>query len=200
VIYLTVDDAYTGYIICDYEMIGDNYGAAPHVVNGSFELSYPLSWISLDNTEGELGYGQIDFIVVSLNPEGLEVGIYDCEIVITDSRVETRIPVTMEITAPSANDNGITGITMLHGNYPNPFNPETTISYSLEQAEAVMLEIYNIKGQKVVTLVNSKQSAGDHHIVWQGKDASGNAIGSGIYLYRLLTSEYSSAGKMMLMK
>ncbi|MDP8210291.1 MAG: C25 family cysteine peptidase [Candidatus Stygibacter australis] len=200
VIVLTVDDAYTGYIVCDYELIGDNYGGDPHVINGSFELSYPLSWISLDNTEGELEYGQTDFIEVSLNPEGMEAGIYECEIVITDSRIETRIPVTMEITTPSANENGITGITLLHENYPNPFNPETTISYSLEQAEAVVLEIYNIKGQKVAMLVNSEQSAGDHNIVWQGKDFLGNAVGSGIYLYRLQAGDYSAAGKMMLMK
>ncbi|MCF7912294.1 MAG: T9SS type A sorting domain-containing protein [Candidatus Cloacimonetes bacterium] len=200
VIVLTVDEAYTGYIVCDYELTGDNYGAAPHVINGSFELSYPLSWISLDNTEGELEYGQTDFIEVSLNPEGMEAGTYECEIVITDSRLETRIPVTMEIMGTNENDGGITGLTALYGNYPNPFNPETTISYSLEQAGAVVLEIFNIKGQKVATLVNSQQSTGAHQITWQGEDAMGTAVGSGIYLYRLQTGDQSFAGKMMLMK
>jgi len=187
-------------IECDYTLTGDNYGAAPHEISGSFELSYPLSWISLDNTEGELEYGQTDFIEVNLNPEGLAAGFYECEIVITDSRIETRIPVTMEVTGNNDTDGGIVEINILHGNYPNPFNPETTISYEMSEAGQVALEIFNIKGQKLITLVNEDQSAGLHNIVWNGKDSSGVAAGSGVYLYRLYSGDDVATRKMMLMK
>ncbi len=88
----------------------------------------------------------------------------------------------------------------LLGNYPNPFNPETTISYSLKDAGHVSLEIYNLKGQKVRTLVNEKQSSGKHTIVWNGKDQNNSNVSSGIYFYKMRNGKYSSTKKMILMK
>ncbi|MCB5228818.1 MAG: carboxypeptidase regulatory-like domain-containing protein [Candidatus Cloacimonetes bacterium] len=88
--------------------------------------------------------------------------------------------------------------TALNGNYPNPFNPETTISYSIKEAGAVSLEIYNIKGQLVTTLVHQDQSTGHYKAVWSGKDASGRACSSGIYYYRLTAPGYRQVRKMVL--
>ena len=91
--------------------------------------------------------------------------------------------------------------TALFGNYPNPFNPETTISFqTTESTESTEIKIYNLKGQKVRTLVNEVIPAGQHSVIWDGKDKSGNAVSSGIYFYRLETSNYSSTKKMLLMK
>ncbi len=200
VVSVSIDEGYTGYITCEYTMLGDGYGADPHEVSGSFELSYPLSWISLDNTSGELGYGETDLIEVTLNPAGMDAGIYNCEIVITDSRLETRIPVLMTITGVNSNDGGITGNMGLRGNYPNPFNPETTISYKLGEAAYVEIDIYNIKGQKILTLIKGEQTSGEHNIVWNGRDAHGQAVGSGIYLYRFRTDSIIQMRKMILLK
>lgn len=87
----------------------------------------------------------------------------------------------------------------LHQNYPNPFNPETTISFSL--AEDAKLEIFNIKGQKIKTFpINQLTNQPINQVVWDGKDESGNAVSSGIYLYRLEAGNYSSTKKMLLMK
>ena len=83
----------------------------------------------------------------------------------------------------------------LHQNYPNPFNPVTIISWQLAVSSHVNLSIYNILGQKVVTLVDKKQSAGHHQIKW---DASG--LASGIYLYHLKVNEHEISKKMVLMK
>ena len=90
--------------------------------------------------------------------------------------------------------------TALKGNHPNPFNPETTISYALKDAGAVRLEIYNLKGQKVRTLVNGPQNSGNYRVVFNSRDDSGKPLASGIYLYRLTTGTYSSTRKMMLME
>lgn len=88
----------------------------------------------------------------------------------------------------------------LFANFPNPFNPTTTIAFSLKQAGNVQLEIYNIKGQKVRTLLNGDLPADHHQVVWNGKDDNGKASSSGIYFYRMKTATYSSTQKMILMK
>ncbi|MDD4156739.1 MAG: choice-of-anchor J domain-containing protein [Candidatus Cloacimonetes bacterium] len=90
--------------------------------------------------------------------------------------------------------------TELNGNYPNPFNPTTNISFSLAKDTNVKLNIYNIKGQKVKTLINKKINAGQHVIVWDGKDSHNNQAASGVYFYRFETDNYKKINKMMLIK
>ncbi len=88
----------------------------------------------------------------------------------------------------------------LYPNFPNPFNPETTIRYSLGSPQEVSLEIFNIKGQKVATYNPGMQSAGTHSFVWQGKDDSGRNVSSGVYYYRLSSDDFHKTRKMVLMK
>ncbi len=90
--------------------------------------------------------------------------------------------------------------TSLNGNYPNPFNPETTISLSLKDTAPVKVEIFNLKGQLVKTLVNGTLPAGKHNLVWKGMDNNGKAVSSGVYFYKMSTGKYSSTKKMILMK
>jgi len=85
-------------------------------------------------------------------------------------------------------------------NYPNPFNPETEISYSLPNDSYVKLAIYNIKGQKVKTLVNGFETAGYKAIRWDGTDETGQKVASGIYFYRLEAGDFTQTRKMVLMK
>jgi predicted outer membrane repeat protein len=70
-------------------------------------------------------------------------------------------------------------------NYPNPFNPETTIAFYVQQTGKVELAVYNVKGQKVSTLINEELAAGEQKIVWQGTDNEGHKVSSGIYFIRL---------------
>lgn len=91
-------------------------------------------------------------------------------------------------------------ITELSGNYPNPFNPSTAIKFSLSKSAFTSLVIYNIKGQKIRTLVNEMLEMGYHHIVWDGKTDSGKSAASGIYLYQMRSGEYDSVKKMLLQK
>lgn len=94
----------------------------------------------------------------------------------------------------------VTPVNALMGNYPNPFNPETTISYNIQNAGLVSLDIYNIKGQKVKALVNDRQVAGRHNVVWNGKDDSNRNVASGVYFYKIRSGKFSSTKKMILMK
>lgn len=88
--------------------------------------------------------------------------------------------------------------------FPNPFNPETTISYQIGQDEmgsvAVKLLVYNAAGQLVRTLVDEMQTPGEHKVTWNGRDDAGNQLGSGLYLGKLITPKYVSAIKMLYMK
>jgi len=85
-------------------------------------------------------------------------------------------------------------------NYPNPFNPETTIRYRLTQQESVTLDVFNLLGQKVRTLVNETVDAGAHSVRWDGRDANGYPTASGVYLYRLQAGEFTATRKMMLIR
>jgi len=90
--------------------------------------------------------------------------------------------------------------TTLHGNYPNPFNPETTISYSVKENTPVTIDIYNVKGQRVRTLVNEAKASGTHTVTWNGTDNNGRNVSSGIYYYKMSAGKFSSTKKMILMK
>lgn len=89
---------------------------------------------------------------------------------------------------------------MLGRNYPNPFNPQTAIEFTLNKETDVEISIYNSKGQRVKTLKNRFMPAGTHKAVWNGKDDNGNSLSSGVYFYRLITPQYDTAKRMLLIK
>ncbi|MBD3218614.1 MAG: T9SS type A sorting domain-containing protein [candidate division Zixibacteria bacterium] len=85
-------------------------------------------------------------------------------------------------------------------NAPNPFNPTTDISYALPEAGMVNVEVYNILGQQVKTLVNEYQDAGNYTVTWNGDDEFGSTVASGVYFYRLTSGQYKEIKKMVMMK
>ena len=89
---------------------------------------------------------------------------------------------------------------MLHPNFPNPFNPETTIRYEMPDGGSVYLAIYNQLGQKVRTLVNASQAPGIHSVTWDGRDSAGGQVASGVYLYFLRSGTFSQSRKMLLLR
>ncbi len=88
----------------------------------------------------------------------------------------------------------------LHQNYPNPFNPTTEISFSLPEASTVKLDIFNLLGQHVITLVDNAREAGTHSVVWNGTDSFGRHVSSGVYFYRFQAGDFVKAKKMMMLK
>ncbi len=84
--------------------------------------------------------------------------------------------------------------------FPNPFNASTTITYTLPRMSPVKLVVYNLLGQQVKTLVNGTQTAGAHSAVWDGKDAFGRPVSSGMYIYRIQAGEHLELRKMVLLK
>jgi hypothetical protein len=88
----------------------------------------------------------------------------------------------------------------LRENYPNPFNPTTTLTFELPKQMKVKLVVYDVLGREVITLVNGDQKAGVHSVIWNGINKFGNQVSSGVYFYRMITDNYSRTLKMVLMK
>jgi hypothetical protein len=88
----------------------------------------------------------------------------------------------------------------LADNYPNPFNPETTLKYQLPEAADVKLEVYNVVGQVVRTLVADHQNAGRYVVQWDASNDNGQPLSSGIYFYHIQAGEFQKTKKMLLLK
>jgi hypothetical protein len=88
----------------------------------------------------------------------------------------------------------------LKQNYPNPFNPQTTIEFSLPELAQVELEIYNISGEKVATLINSQVSPGVHSVTWNGRDQFGKSVASGVYISTFQAGDIHKTMRMLLLR
>jgi len=91
-------------------------------------------------------------------------------------------------------------VTRLDGNFPNPFNPKTTIKFSLASAEHVTLSVYDISGRLVSTLVNEPVAAGQHSADWSGTDFAGHKVASGVYFAKMNAGDYSATERMVMLK
>jgi flagellar hook capping protein FlgD len=107
---------------------------------------------------------------------------------------------TIEINNTDSEDNIIPAFTEFNGNYPNPFNPTTYLSYSLSEASHVTIEIFNSKGQLVNILVNEVIEAGNYSTLWNGVADNGEKVPSGIYFSKFNAGDFTSTKKMILMK
>jgi PKD repeat protein len=122
----------------------------------------------------------------------------------------TEVPDSKELLASTRSDETSTIVQLpeefgLSQNYPNPFNPETAIRFQIPEAADVLLSIYNIRGQLIATLLNERREAGYHQAVWNGRDAAGMQVGSGIYFYSIRATGdengvFSTVRKMTLIR
>jgi hypothetical protein len=97
-------------------------------------------------------------------------------------------------------DDMLPDVFALHNNYPNPFNPVTNITYDIPEVAQVVLEIYNITGQKVRTLAQGQHEPGRYRIQWNATNDFGQALSSGMYIYRIQAGHFVSVKKLILMK
>ena len=127
------------------------------------------------------------FRVTVLSTNGLE----------SDYSNETNAtPTALAVTEAAA----IPEVFALHNNYPNPFNPTSTIQYDLPEIAKVSLVIYDMLGREVITLVNQEQQPAFHRVIWDGRNSAGQPMATGMYIARLITPEYTRAIKMVMLK
>ena len=151
------------------------------------------SWKNqVTNLSGYSGTGQLRFRVVTASSYRSDVALDD--ISITSSSRENEIIKDNEETPAVAT------LYELSTNYPNPFNPTTTIGYSIPLASNVSLKIYNAKGQLVKTLVQEHKNNGTHEVVWNGRDNYNKSVSSGVYYYQIKAGKFFDRKKMILLK
>lgn len=115
--------------------------------------------------------------------------------------VSEVIRVTVEATTTNIQEaSAVPSSFTLHQNYPNPFNPQTTIGLELRDSGTVRLSVYNMLGQKVADLLDGFQSAGTYQVQWDGRDAFGSEVATGVYLYRVDIGGASAVRKMILLR
>ncbi len=195
---------------------------------GPYEYGAPalggIEGITFNPVNGE----PVDYVLIKINNEPgeftfsdsignyqykLPVGMYDvyAERVFFDDAIEYQIEVfdgeftqfdipmneTVDVQyyeiIPVTNDFDL-------NNFPNPFNPSTNISFSIQNDVKVELSIFNIKGQKITTPINEQLSKGKHSFVWSGCDQNSHQVSSGIYLYKLKVGNQESVKRMLLLK
>ena len=185
------------------------YQANGYVLNSNNEPVTNANVVILDEMETVLGYAVTNsdgFYLVDGLPTGNLTGIATKVLYESDQEplnITTTGSADFVInpeTTTDAPEDDITPVALTLNNYPNPFNPETTISFGLTEAGYTTLNIYNIAGQKIATLVQNELSAGTHNITWNGTTRSGEKAASGMYFYRLQSSDQSVTNKMVLMK
>ena len=165
---------------------GTSWEALPEAITGS-EFSFVEYSAGLDDYIGDSDV-RFRFHLVT-NDTGEREGI-----LIDD------VTITWQQTGVDENDSPVPNVFRLSQNYPNPFNPSTTIMFSLEEKGRVSLLIYDLMGRRVRTLVSSELEAGEHELVWDGRDSSGEEVASGIYLYKLQSSGSSQVRRMTLLR
>jgi len=162
-------------------------------------------YVEVEDIDSELNYDW--FVNNDIQTEISETFIYqfsvlgEFEIKSEVSDEEYQIDTFWDVTVEEqvGTENLLPTVTELRGNYPNPFNPETTIEFSLKEPYNICVEIYNIRGQKVKTLVNEFRETGYHFVIWNGNDSNSNPVSSGLYFYKLNVNGKTEAVKKCLL-
>jgi M6 family metalloprotease-like protein len=165
----------------------------------SFELDFTGYKLYLNNSlYASLPTDMLTYVLSSL-PAGINfislTAIYGiAESVAISVEVDVELSISDDIALPFT--------TALLGNFPNPFNPITKIRYQVirNESQFVQIEVYNIRGQIIRTLVNEYKSSGEHSVVWDGTDSNGSRVSSGLYFYRMRAGEYQAVRRMILLK
>ncbi len=199
----TVSSDFADDMILSYSITGDQWGDEPHYIEGILTLinaGEPITWISINQTEGTLGEYETNELTVTFDTNNLEEGIYTCNIIISDDREETIIPVSLTVETNTFENNEITYGKMF--SYPNPYilSQSTKSGITIEtnnkaETKNGLINIYNLKGQLInkISIVNGKT-------VWNLKNKKQKTVAPGIYFYKVANTENKNIGKIVVIK
>ncbi|MBD3169965.1 MAG: S8 family serine peptidase [candidate division Zixibacteria bacterium] len=179
---------------------------APYIHN-DLAVQFTLGWLSVEPRGGAVEPGGEMDVDVIFDASNLESGVYTGTIMchgwdMNHNLDDVEIPVTLRVSPTTIGDDkpALPTVYRLAQNYPNPFNPVTQIRYDLPKDSKVRLEIFNILGQRVRTLIDGMETAGYKTVVWDGMNDSGQRVTSGIYFYHLKAGKFEAVKKMTIVK
>ncbi len=197
-LYLPAFEAYLDFSLLSFS--GSNTG-------GGFAYTrdrIPASWLTVTRDSSRLDQ-PIEYLQLHLDATGLDAGQYESAILITPVDTilpEIQVPIKLNLIESVRIDQTVVvkESFQLFPNYPNPFNPVTTISYYLPENEYISIRIFDMLGKPVVSLVEKQQSAGFHEVQWDSRNFFGQPVGSGVYLVQIRGVNSIRSGKMILLK
>ena len=185
-----IDDYILG-VFCGDELRGISSSGSGSVLDYTEPLGsiYHTLMVYSNEAEGD----QLSFVLYDRNAKEL----YDLDLTMPFSAdmVIGNWQQPLSISAPDTDDIGIIPAECSLTCYPNPFNPQTTLSYALNQTGNVQIEVYNVKGQKIETILNTEKEAGSYSLTWQADN-----LASGIYLIKFAAPHYNKVQRVMLLK
>lgn len=192
----------------NYDVVVTNNGNGVDLI--ALTVTSKSGWVVTGNDASGQFYtaGQQKTLPVTVViPPGAPLGYQDTLTVVAVSRFDPAANATKRIVTTVDKRTGVDdgsfqvpGRFTLNQNFPNPFNPETVISFSLDKPSDVTLTVFDILGRTVTTLHQGYLPTGQHQFRWNGADANGQGVASGVYFYRLSSDQFSLTRKMALMK
>ncbi len=165
-----------------------------------FEIYQPVLWLTVNPMAGTLDEGLMQQLQLDFDATGLAIDTYEAFLVISHNAVGSPdvVPVTLTVT-DSTSPAGMPAVVFgMDGNYPNPFNPMTLISFSIPQDGTAVIEVLDLRGHMLRTVFDGSLTAGQHEVRWDGQDDKGRDLASGMYLARLRSQGRTATHKMLL--
>ncbi|MBK8166984.1 MAG: T9SS type A sorting domain-containing protein [bacterium] len=181
--------------------VGSTDGTVTDTSNGSFWVYQPVPWLTAAPLDGTLAQGATQPLTLSFDTTGMADGAYQAWLVILDNAASSPEIVPVGLTVQTyISGTGVPTVFALRGNAPNPFNPSTRISFSVAKAGQAVVDVLDLQGRHVRTLLSGLVEAGERSLEWDGRDEAGRPVASGAYLARLRADGQVATHKMVLTK
>ncbi len=182
--------------------VGSTDDATTDVSDAPFMIYQPVTWVSVDTDTGSLAQGADDLLTFTFDATGLAEGVYTAYAYIASNAASSPdiVPLTLTVTDPGVGIGGTPDVFALAGAYPNPFNPSTQVEFVLDREGAVTVDVLDLQGRVVRTLLSQSLPAGTARVTWDGTDDTGRKVASGTYLARLRAGDRVATAKLTLAK
>ena len=184
------------------DLLGSTGNAAAGLESATDDGAIRFGAYSMGSNPGAVGSGVLARVQIVAKTNG-EIALSLEDLVATDV-LGNLLPVTVLSAVETADGSMLPEQYALAQNYPNPFNPGTTIRYDVPMNEGsdvpVRLEIYDVLGQMVRTLVDAPAAPGSYEVIWSAKDQAGAEVSAGVYFYRMVAGDFTMTRKMILLK
>jgi hypothetical protein len=167
----------------------------------TYQFDYEVDWVTVLGGDGSLVNGESQFITFNFNSLFMSPGFYEGNVYLNSNMGSILIYLQMAILEPLGIGDGTIPMKFsVSANYPNPFNPSTRFTISIPDRSNVSTSVFDLKGRRIATLLNSELDTGVYDLTWQGKNDIGSQVSAGIYILRVDAGKYNHNQKMIYIK